>query len=141
MAYIVKDDLKTKSTVYQLDQILEDDDLIIDIASDDAQAIVTDSLHQHYDTELIFSKTGSARDKNVVIWMKHIVMYLIFERIPDEGVPERMVKDYDDVMIKLGKIAEGRAPVNLPSRTTKDESGNTVKKTKFQWGGGKERSR
>ena len=141
MAYITKDDLKTKSTVYQLDQILEDDDLIIDTASDDAQSIVTDALHQHYNTELIFSKTGTARDKNVVLWMKHITMYHLFDRIPDESIPERVIKDYDDVMRKLDKVSEGRVPVNLPHRTQTDESGNTTPKTKFRWGGGKSRTR
>lgn len=141
MAYITKEDLKTKSTTYQLNQILEDDDLIIDIASDDAQALVTDALHQRYNTELIFNRTGNARDNNVVLWMKHIVMYLLFERIPDEAVPERVIKDYDDVMKKLEKIAEGRIPVNLTTRVDTDESGNTTPITKFQWGGSKARTR
>lgn len=130
MAFITKEDLKTNIRAYRLDQIIDDDDTIIEQASEEAEAIVTDHLHQYYDTRKIFNASGSDRLSNVLGWVKHIALYKIYERVPDELVPERVVKHYDETLTYLGKIAEGRVPVKLPRIIT----AGGIKKTKFKWG-------
>lgn len=130
MAYITKQDLTVNIRTYRINQIIDGDDTIIENASMEAEAMIIDALTGKYDTTNIFNKTGAGRDKNILSWAKYIVLYKIYERIPDENVPERVIKNYDDTFDFLMKIAEGRVSVSLPRIV--DQKGE--KKTKTRWG-------
>jgi phage gp36-like protein len=135
--FLTKEDLITSIRVNRLNQLIDDDNAIILQAISMAESAVKDRLFQHYDTGQIFNATGQGRSFQVVDWLKHITLYKLYERVPDEQVPERIVKNYDDTIAYLDKIAEGRQAVDLPRKFTPDGE----KSTKFRWGSDRKRSR
>lgn len=128
--FITKNDYKPKIQDKRLEMIIEEDNTILDTAEGTAIAMVKDSLHAYYDVTDIFSKTGDARPKQVVRWVTNLVLYFIYERIPDKLVPERVTKNYDDTMMVLLEIADGKKLTNLPPLKDADD----IVQTKFRWG-------
>jgi phage gp36-like protein len=120
--FIDRDDYDRKIRDYKLDQIIDQQDAILDDAELDAIQEVSDYLYQHYEVETIFQKTGDERHKSVLRWCKHIVIYNIYERIEDEMVPERVIKNYDDTIATLTKIMSGKMAVDLPRKTESEEN-------------------
>jgi len=138
-AFISKDDYKYQIRTYRLDQILEsvdeDEDLILDTAENEAISVLRDSLAPKYDVDLIFGQTGSSRHKTILRWAKVLVLYYIYERIPDEMVPERVVKNYDYVLERLEAIEKGEANLDgLPVKTEETEGGEVKPITRRRWG-------
>lgn len=119
-----------------LNQIVDDDDALLDGVELEAIEEVKNYLFQHYDTTTIFSQTGDDRSKLVLKWCKHVVLYIAHERIPDDQVPDRIIKNYDDTISLLTRINSGKMNVDLP-RVQNDEEEN---KTKFRWGSQNRRS-
>lgn len=140
MSYIAEADLKVQIREYQMDQIIDEDDTIIEMASQDAESMIIDALHQYYDTTMIFAQTGVNRHTNVVLWAKRLTLYFIYERVHDAMVPERVIKHYDETKETLNKIAGGEISVSLPVLTVQSGSSDGKPKTKFRWGGEKKRS-
>jgi hypothetical protein len=135
MAFVTYNDLKPNIRTNRLDQIIDSDDSVVTMASDDADAMLIDALHEYFDTDAIFAETGDARARNVLQWGKYITLYKIYERVPDEMVPERVVKNYNDTLDILKRISSGKFAVNLPRRN--NECG--FPKTKFRFGTGPEK--
>ena len=133
---LTKEDLLASIRLYKLDQILDEDDTILDLVFAEAESDMINLLSDNYNTESIFSQTGSARNASVIGWGKHLALYKLYARIPDEQVPARVIKDYDNTMELLVKIAEGKFPVSLPKRIEPDGK----KKTKILWGSDKKRT-
>jgi hypothetical protein len=138
MIFILTTDLTSSIRAYRLKQILDSDDSILDVAESEAIATVKDALYAHFDIDQIFASTGTQRPMQVVSWIKHLLLYKIYERVPDEAVPDRVVKHYDEAMDMLDKIAGGLRSINLPRKIEEDISGGP--KTKFRWGSVKKRS-
>jgi phage gp36-like protein len=134
--FITKEDLITKIRTYRLNQIIDEDDTILEMAFTDTVAQIENYLHQFYDTDQIFAATLDERSPVVLLWAKQIALYLIYERIPDELLPPRVEKNYDDTIAILEKIAEGRVSVKLPRKIKED--GKPA--TKFRWGSVQARS-
>ena len=63
--------------------------------------------------------------------MKHLAIYDIYDRVPDEDVPERVIKNYDDTWVQLMNASAGKLSLDLP-KATDPETGK--KKTKFRGG-------
>ncbi len=141
MAYINKADYLYQMRTYRLDQIVEGDDTILDLAEIDAQALISFYLSNYYNMVAEFATSGAARNAIVVRWAKVLVIYYIYERIPDESVPERVVKNYDDV-IKMLEMING-ADKNVPGlslKTEVNEDGETEVVTRRRWGSRSRRS-
>ncbi len=138
--FITRPDYKSKINSDHLDQILDDDewtaDEILDDAEDHAIAIIKDALKGTYDLATIFDALDDDRPKNVVRWATNIVIYVLYERVPDDMVPDRVVKNYNETMDLLDDIADGKRKVDLP--VLEDEEGNVS--TKFKWGSQEARS-
>lgn len=132
MLFLTKADLNSNIRAYRLNQMLDNDDTILDLAELETLATVKDALFAHFDIDTIFSQTGTARHFQIVSWMKHIMMFKLYERVPDEQVPDRVVKLYNEAMTMLDKIAEGIRSVDLPRKPDETETGEV--KTKFRWG-------
>lgn len=118
-----------------LQQIIDDDDSIVQDASDTAKAIVRDFLYSIYDVDTILGDETVPGDLNKYLqvkrWISVITIYFIYERIPDKVTPKRVVKNYDDVMAWLQKIASGEIPADLPRQV--DEETDTPL-SNFRWG-------
>lgn len=137
MSWLQKEDMKTTIRTYRLDQILDEDDSVFEEAALTAESDVNNALFQNYNTATIFNTSGNDRDKSVLKWVKVLTLYYIYERVPDELVPERVIKNYDDTNKILAKIAEGDIGIELPRRLS-ETTGKP--KTKFRWGSVPKRS-
>lgn len=140
--FISKADYKYQMRTARLDQILEatdeDEDVMLDSAETEAIGMIRKHLDNKYNMDVELSKTGNDRHKVLTRWAKVLVIYYIYERIPDEMVPERVVKNYDDVMKALEKIEDGDGaipgltPIQVPDSNSSD--GDSKPYTKRRWG-------
>jgi len=94
-----------------------------------AIGMVRDACGQRYDITAELSKTGSSRNATLIRWMATLTAYLLYGSIADNDVPERVVKNYDDVMSELRLVNSGKMSVQLDRI-----SDSTGKKTRFQFG-------
>jgi hypothetical protein len=143
--FITKDDYRAHIRTYKLGQILEeagvDEDDILEDAESTSIAVVRDYLvGGGYDADAIFATNGNNRPKQVMRWVKCLVLYYIYERVPDDLVPERVVKDYDLTIDTLEKVSDGKMNVDLPSIQVPDGEDGTQAQTKFRWGSQPQRS-
>lgn len=140
--FISKDDYKYQIRTYRLDQILEaqdeDEELILNTAEGEAIAILRKHLDERYDMNTELAKSADSRNKVLLRYAKVLVIYFIYERIPDDLVPDRVVKNYDEVMKSLEKIEDGGAaipgltPITIPDPNS--DSGESTPQTKRRWG-------
>lgn len=128
--FIGLEDYERKIRSYRLDQIIDDNEQILAQAELDAIQEVSDYLYQFYDVDIIFAQTGEDRHKSVLRWCKDVVMYRIYDRIDDELVPDRVIKNYDNTILVLKKISGGAMPIDLPRKTEAED--NTI--TRFRGG-------
>ena len=128
--FINKQDFKSKINLEILEQILEGDDSLIEDAETTAQAIVVDALCKQYDLSAEWDKTGKDRNRRLLNWMLNMMAYFLYGGIPDNEIPERITKDYDDTRKELKLVEDAKIAVNLPHLV--DDTGRT--KTKFAWG-------
>lgn len=146
--FISKADYKYQIRTYRLDQILEaadeDEDLMLDSAEGEAIAMLRKYLDNRYDMNAELSKSGNDRSKVLLRFAKVLVIYFIYERIPDDLVPERVVKNYDEVMKALEKIEDGDSDIpGLAPITVTDPNSDTGASTPFtrrRWGSQPKRS-
>lgn len=141
-SFISKDDYKYQIRTYRLDQILEaadeDEALLLDSAEGEAIGILRKHLDNRYDMNAELAKAGNDRSKVLLRYAKVLVIYFIYERIPDDLVPERVVKNYDEVVKALEKIEDGDADIPGLARITipdpNSDSGESTPQTRRRWG-------
>ena len=123
--YIQEKDLKQICEVADL----ADAQTLFDVVYTTAKTVVKDHLFSRYDTTVIFA-SDLANYPQVKRWVIVLCIYYLYERIPDKLVPERVVKNYDDVMEMIDKVADAKLSIDLPKLLNED----TTPKTKFRWG-------
>jgi phage gp36-like protein len=125
-------DYKTLITDSRLQQIIGADEDVITEAEDYAKGLVSEHLSTRYDTAAAFALAPSA---NPVLkrWIMFIVLYQVWQRVPDKLIPERVVKNYDDTIERLKDIEDGNANTMLPPKLSPEEDGAQAL-TKFRWG-------
>jgi len=117
-------------------QIVGEVGTLLDRAEEDSIATIKDLLSGLYNMGAEFSKTGTSRHRNLVRWTMDIAIYYAYRKIPGDQVPERVIKDYDNTMADLIKIAAGKVPTTLAPVTIEDN----IPKTVFRWGSNTKRS-
>lgn len=137
MVFLTKDDFKTKLSADIIAQITDSDDTVLDDAELQAMAIIQEALSATYDLDAEFAKTAGERHKNLMRWMLNLLVYFIYELVPDTQVPERVVKNYDDTIAKIERLEAGKGNTTLP-KIVDAETGET--NTVFRWGSNKKRS-
>lgn len=120
MDFIKKEDYETRVQVSIIDQITGENDTLLDDAEKDAGALITDRLSDKYDVQAELAHSGEDRDRSLMRWMISLSLYYIYARVPDEEIPERIIKDYDDTLKELDKIAAGRYGCSLQRVKTAD---------------------
>lgn len=136
MNFLIKADFEGKISSNILEQITGGDDLLLDSAEKTAKGIITDLLSGNYDLDVEFDKEPDSRHDNLLNWMLNLSTYLLYDRIPDDEIPERVVKDYDDTMDTLIQIARGKTPTTL----TPIEVEEGVSKRNFRMGSNEKRN-
>lgn len=114
MPFITQDDYYHKIKERHLLQIIEDEPDILTDAEATAMAVIENKLFQRYDMDEVFAQVDDARSRVVLRWLICLVLYYIYERIDDDLVPERIVKNYDDCINEIDEVSAGNQPVKLP---------------------------
>lgn len=135
--YITSDDYSPYIRDSRLTQLIDATPGLLDEVEGTAIAVVADALYSRYDTDTIFAATGTDRHPQVVRWVLVIALYYLHERLPDRLIPERVVKNYDDVMRYLTDIEDGKKSTNLPLLDPPD---GYAQVSKFRWGSRQARS-
>jgi len=122
--FLEKPELKTVATDEIINKIINNDDsIVVDIILESIDVVST-YLYQYFDTEAIFSKTGDERNKTILKHLKGIVIYEIYTRrtkIMNEVAKSR----YDEAMLWLEKVSEGKIKPPLPIRALDTDGDGT----------------
>ncbi len=139
MTYLIKQDLQSSIRDGRLEHLLDNVDEntpdVFSQAASETQSIVKDYLLR-YAIEEELAKTDADRHSSIIFYLKNICLYILYERIEDDDVPERIIKNYNDTIETLREIAQGKLPLCLPIKE-EDTDGDGIpdqKKTKFRWG-------
>ena len=116
--YLTQDDAQSSIRDHDLEHILDHMNSgnsidSFDLAAQEAQSIVRDYLIK-YDIDTELDKTGTDRHRSIIFYIKNICLYVIYERIEDDQVPERIIKNYDDTIETLREISKGKLTIGLP---------------------------
>jgi phage gp36-like protein len=134
--FLAKEDFYNQIRQLRFEQMTEDSTLVIEQASSEAVAVVRNYLFSLYDTEVIFTQTGSNRNTLVMLWCKNIAVFILHKRLPQAMIPPHVQVSYEDTLRMLDKVASGNMPVDLPPRK-EDTNGDGVldsNVTNFAWG-------
>lgn len=132
MIFLIKTDIEQRLTANILTQITGDDDSLLDNAEATAIGTVTDMLSEMYNLEIELAKTAQERHTNLKTWLVSLSAYNLYAHIPDNEVPERILKDYDDTLNILTKIAQGKLPTTLTP--IENEDGTTKRVVRYGFG-------
>ena len=111
-------------------QIIGTDFSLLDSPENMAQAMINDACADKYDMAAEFARTGDNRNQTLRRWMLSLAAYFIYHDIADVDIPERVIKDYDDVRSELNMVRSGKSAVSF-SRL-EDEDG--YDQTSFSYG-------
>lgn len=106
----------------RLESIIQDNEAILLAAQVTAIEKVKTYLFQRYNTEDIFSATGSNRHPLILQMLIHISLYDLYDRLPNFQLPEKRVKNYDECITLLERIADGKQAIDLPTRNNSDNT-------------------
>lgn len=122
--FLEKSELKTVSTGEIINKIINNDDSIVTNIINESIDVVSSYLHQYYDTDAIFSKTGEQRSKIVLKHLKAIVKHEIYTC--RSNAMNEVVKDaYNEAMRWLEKVSEGKIKPQLPVRNVDTDGDGT----------------
>lgn len=113
--FLSKEELKTVATDEIINKIISGDDSIVTDIIAESIDVVSTYLHQYFDTEVIFSKTGTERNLTVLKHLKGIVIHEIYTR-RTKMLNEVAKLRYDEALLWLEKVAKGTIKPNLPIR-------------------------
>ncbi len=126
--YLQKIDYKTRINTNLLDIIIKDvltdtGESLLEAVDKMATDTITTKAGLLYDVAPEFAKTGITRNYMIVSLALCIAVYEIYQRIDDNDVPTKVIKNYDDAMEELERIAKGNSPLNLPPRPDDEAPG------------------
>ena len=113
MIFLTLNDITAKIPEAILSQITDSIDAVLDQAEQQAIAYVRDHLTGKYDIDAELQKTGADRHPSLVRWLTDLVIYYIYNRVPDVQIPDRVWKNYDDTRKELEQISLGKRQTTL----------------------------
>ncbi len=122
--FLQKDELKSKSYTYILEQITEGDDTIIEeginAAIEEVKSYLTPNNKQTwldgrkvYDVEGIFNATGNDRNALILSFTKNIAVWKIIELCNADMLYEKQRELYDRAINYLDKLSKGQVTISL----------------------------
>jgi hypothetical protein len=128
--YLQKADYKSRIQTSLLDVIIKE--VLTDTGEDILQTvskIAEDTLEAKcgvlYDIMPEFAKQGLQRNYMIFSLALDIAVYELYQRIDDEQIPEKAIKNYNDAFVKLDKISNGKSPLKLPPKPIDPEDGGS----------------
>lgn len=136
MPFITDDDYKKQIKEANLLAMIENDLPTREDAELSAISQVKDYLFELYDTDAIFSATGTDRHPYLVRCVINVVLYILYQRLPKRMVPELIQKNYDETLSYLERVNDGKIAADLPKVLTSEDK----PETRFRWGSADARS-
>ncbi len=112
MAFLTKDELKTKRRIDVVNVITNHDDTTVSDVIIQEIGVFKDAL-TNYDTQLIFSLTGEDRHQSILKHLKSCVVYELYCIRANEHDPV-LEKAHDEAMNWLEKVSAGKINTALP---------------------------
>ncbi len=122
MAFLTKDELKTKSHIEIIDAITRDDDTIVDMIISESISFMKGYLTARYDADAVFSKTGSLRDQVVLKILKAIVIYEIYSSHNPRMMSEVVKANHEQAIAWLKEVRKGNINPDLPTLSVEGEN-------------------
>lgn len=144
MAFLVKEEMKTVMYEYQLDQITEADDSIIEtgisVAIEEVRSYITPNNQKSwqdgrliYDVDAVFSATGTDRNALLLEYTKVCAEWHIIKLCNADVIYDHVKERYDRVIDWLKMLQAGK--VSISSLPTLDpEAENITNKEPFAFG-------
>jgi len=126
MIYLTETDFQNHLGVNILSQIKGTSTTLLPNAEIQAIGIVKDMLSGMYDLDAELLLTGADRHAPLVLWLLTLASYQLYRQIPDDEVPPRIIKDYDDTMETLRQIGKGKHPTSITPIETTDGTSKRV---------------
>jgi len=127
--YVIKADYKTIISTPLLDTIIKEVETdsgedILQTVSKIAEDTIGIKAGVLYDIAPELAKTGNDRNFMILSLAIAVAAYWLYQRIDDEEIPAKVVKNYNDAMDSLDEISRGKTPLNLPPRPSEDAAGS-----------------
>ncbi len=122
--FLEKAELKTVATDEIINKIINNDDSIVEEIILESIDVVSTYLYQYFDTESIFAKTGNERNRTILKHLKGIVIYEIYTR-RTKTMNEVAKSRYDEALLWLEKVSEGKIKPPLPMRALDTDGDGT----------------
>lgn len=125
------EELRTVIYDYQLSEIVEDDNTIIEMAIAAAIEEVKSYLCTRYDTDKTFSAEGSNRNPLILEVTKDVALWQIIRLSNPDILFERVKDRYDRAIEWLDKVARGLISPTLPAIQDEQSGGDA---SPIKWG-------
>jgi len=122
--FIQEEELRSVAYNYQLEQIVENDATILQMAIEAATEEVRGYLSSRYDTTAAFAATGADRNPLLVEITKDIALWYIIRLSNVDILYEPVKERYDRAVQWLDRVARGTITPDLPAAT--DENGDYI---------------
>lgn len=122
--FIQEEELRSVAYSYQLEQIVENDATILQMAIEAATEEVRGYLSSRYDTDAAFAATGADRNPLLVEITKDIALWYIIRLSNVDIIYEPVKERYDRAVQWLDRVARGTITPDLPAAT--DENGDYI---------------
>lgn len=127
--FLTQEELKSVAYHYQLDQIVDSDTTILQMAIDAAIEEIRGYLSSRYDTRAIFAVTGESRNPLVLELTKDIALWYIIRLSNVDIIYDSVKERYDRAVKWLDRVAAGTITPDLPAAT--DENGEYVQPMRY----------
>lgn len=114
MAFLSKQDFDSRIYAEILDAITRNDDTIVDVMIDVAISEMKGYLSARYDTDAIFSQSGSNRHPVILEFAKDIALYHLHSIHDPAKIPEIRVDRYKRAIEWLKEVNAGHINPDLP---------------------------
>lgn len=126
--YVIKDDYKGRIRTALLDMVIEEaeqeDEDILSTASQIAEDTINTMAGVLYDLASEFIKVGGARNGMVLKWAKDLAVYEVMQRVDDDNVPQKVIKNYEDALNDLADVGKGKIILSLPKKQQTGDGAN-----------------
>lgn len=122
MAFLIKDELKTKSHIEIIDAITRDDDAIVDMIISESISFMKGYLTARFDADAVFNRTGGQRDQVVLKILKAIVIYEIYSSHNPRMMSEVVKANHEQAIAWLKEVRKGNINPDLPTLSVEGEN-------------------
>ncbi len=112
MAFLSKIDFRFSISTAVIDSITGGDDSIVDELAAEAIEEMKSYLNERYDVVTVFSATGTARNKMIVMYCKDIALYHLYSIPTLMTIPDNRINRYSKALTWLKDVRDQKLNIN-----------------------------